>query len=119
MFKKTIIIFAALAATTVLNAQQALWDGAQVESPVLNEDGTVTFRYFAPKAVKVTVSGDFLPTQKIQTPFGEFDGPGVAELKEGEKGVWEYTTDFRPAPEMYTYTFNVDGLNVQFNAVIC
>ena len=112
MFKKTIIIFAALAATTVLNAQQALWDGAQVESPVLNEDGTVTFRYFAPKAVKVTVSGDFLPTQKIQTPFGEFDGPGVAELKEGEKGVWEYTTDFRPAPEMYTYTFNVDGLNV-------
>ena len=100
MFKKTIIIFAALAATTVLNAQQALWDGAQVESPVLNEDGTVTFRYFAPKAVKVTVSGDFLPTQKIQTPFGEFDGPGVAELKEGEKGVWEYTTDFRPAPEM-------------------
>ncbi|MCI5990950.1 MAG: alpha/beta hydrolase-fold protein, partial [Bacteroidales bacterium] len=69
-------------------------------------------RYFAPKAVKVTVSGDFLPTRKIQTPFGEFDGPGVAELKEGEKGVWEYTTDFKVAPEMYTYTFNVDGNNV-------
>ena len=93
-------------------AQQALWGGAQLESPALNEDGTVTFRYFAPKAVKVTVSGDFLPTRKIQTPFGEFDGPGVAELKEGEKGVWEYTTDFKPAPEMYTYTFNVDGNNV-------
>lgn len=93
-------------------AQQALWGGPQVESPVINEDGTVTFRYFAPKAVKVTVSGDFLPTQEIDTPFGKFDGPGVAELKEGEKGVWEYTTDFKPAPEMYTYTFNVDGNNV-------
>ena len=46
-------------------AQQALWGGASVESPVVNEDGTVTFRYQAPKAVKVTVSGDFLPTRKI------------------------------------------------------
>ena len=86
MFKKTIIIFAALAATTVLNAQQALWDGAQVESPVLNEDGTVTFRYFAPKAVKVTVSGDFLPTQKIQTPFGEFEGRVWLNSRKGRRG---------------------------------
>ena len=110
--KKIFTILAAAAVCLSVNAQQALWGGPQVESPVINEDGTVTFRYFAPKAVKVTVSGDFLPTQKIQTPFGEFDGPGVAELKEGEKGVWEYTTDFKVAPEMYGYTFNVDGLNL-------
>ena len=58
------------------------------------------------------MSGDFLPTRKIQTPYGEFDAPGVAELKEGQNGVWEYTTDFKPAPEMYSYTFNVDGLNL-------
>ena len=110
--KKIFTILAAAAVCLSANAQQALWGGLQVESPVINEDGTVTFRYFAPKAVKITVSGDFLPTQKIQTPFGEFDGPGVAELKEGEKGVWEYTTDFKVAPEMYGYTFNVDGLNL-------
>lgn len=110
--KKIFTILAAAAVCLSANAQQALWGGPQVESPVINEDGTVTFRYFAPKAVKITVSGDFLPTQKIQTPFGEFDGPGVAELKEGEKGVWEYTTDFKVAPEMYGYTFNVDGLNL-------
>lgn len=103
---------AALTACTLLNAQQALWGAPQVESPVLNADGTVTFRYLAPKAVKVTVSGDFLPTRKIQTPYGEFDAPGVAELKEGQNGVWEYTTEFKPAPEMYSYTFNVDGLNL-------
>ena len=65
MLKKTILFFAALAACTALNAQQALWGGSQIESPVVNEDGTVTFRYHAPKAVKVTVSGDFLPAQKI------------------------------------------------------
>ena len=41
-----------------------------------------------------------------------YDAPGVAELKEGQNGIWEYTTDFKVAPEMYTYTFNVDGNNV-------
>ena len=97
-------------------AQQALWGGASVESPVVNEDGTVTFRYQAPKAVKVTVSGDFLPTRKItfnmEGQERTFDAPGVAELKEGQFGIWEYTTDFKVAPEMYTYTFNVDGNTV-------
>lgn len=110
--KKIATLFAAAFVGVSAFAQQALWGGPQVESPVLNADGTVTFRYLAPKAVKVTVSGDFLPTRKIQTPYGEFDAPGVAELKEGQNGVWEYTTDFKPAPEMYSYTFNVDGLNL-------
>ena len=110
--KKIATLFAAACVGVSAFAQQALWGGAQVESPVINEDGTVTFRYQAPKAVKVTVSGDFLPTQVIDTPFGKFEGPGVAELKEGKNGVWEYTTDFKVAPEMYNYTFNVDGLNL-------
>ena len=110
--KRIATLFAAAFVGVSAFAQQALWGGAQVESPVINEDGTVTFRYQAPKAVKVTVSGDFLPTQVIDTPFGKFEGPGVAELKEGKNGVWEYTTDFKVAPEMYNYTFNVDGLNL-------
>ena len=97
-------------------AQQALWGGASVESPVINPDGTVTFRYQAPKAVKVTLSGDFLPTQKMTFKMGDqemsFDAPGVAELKEGRNGVWEYTTDFKVAPDMYTYTYSVDGKTV-------
>ncbi len=97
-------------------AQQALWGGASVDSPVVNEDGTVTFRYQAPKAVKVTISGDFLPTRKMtfnmEGQERTFDVPGVAELKEGQFGIWEYTTDFKVAPEMYTYTFNVDGNTV-------
>lgn len=110
--KRILTIIAALSAAVSTFAQEALWGNAQVESPVVNEDGTVTFRYQAPKAVKVTVSGDFLPTRKMETPYGTFDVPGVAELREGEKGVWEYTTDFKVASDMYTYTFNVDGDNV-------
>ncbi len=107
--RKTITFAAALLIAGSSFAQQALWGGADIKSPEINANGTVTFRYLAPKAVKVTVSGDFLPTQKMETPFGTFDAPGVAELKEGENGVWEYTTPEKVVPEMYTYTFTVDG----------
>ena len=113
-------IVLSLAATLLFGvsafAQQALWGGPQVESPVINEDGTVTFRYQAPKAVKVEVTGDFLPTQKMEVEFNgqkmSYDAPGVRELKEGQFGVWEYTTDFPVAPDFYNYTFRVDGNTV-------
>ena len=83
--KRIFIAAAALMIGLSASAQQALWGGASVESPVINEDGTVTFRYQAPKAVKVTVSGDFLPTQKIETPFGP-----VLEWQTSRKDRTEY-----------------------------
>ena len=96
------------------NAQQALWGVPSVESPVINADGTVTFRYRAPKAVTVEVTGDFMPVEKREVEFNgqkmTVEVPGVGVLKEGKGGVWEYTTPFVVAPEMYTYTFRVDGL---------
>ena len=113
--KKIIIALAALAMAICANAQQALYGGPSVESPVINEDGTVTFRFQAPKAIKVEVTGDFLPTQKMEVEFNgnkmTFDAPGVGELKEGKGGVWEYTTPFVVAPDMYNYTFRVDGVS--------
>ena len=92
-------------------AQQALWGGAAVISPEIHENNTVSFRLKAPKAVRVQVTGDFLPTQKIKTPYGEFDGPGVADLTEKD-GVWEFTTPQPLKPELYSYTFLVDGLKI-------
>ena len=66
--------------------------------------------------MKVQVTGDFLPTQKTEYEMNgqkmTFDSPGVADLKEGPNGVWEYTTPFKVAPEMYTYTFRIDGNTV-------
>ena len=113
--KKIVIAIAALCIGLGANAQQALWGGPAVESPVINADGTVTFRFQAPKAVKVEVTGDFLPTQKVEMEFGgqkfTADMPGVGELKEGKGGVWEYTTPFAVAPDMYNYTFRVDGVS--------
>ncbi len=114
--KRIYTIAAALLLTISAFAQQALWGGPNVESPVINPDGTVTFRYRAPKAVKVQVTGDFLPTQKLEFEMNgnkmSYDAPGVADLVEGQGGVWEYTTPFVVAPEMYTYTMIVDGNSV-------
>lgn len=110
--KKILLLSVMLLVGVMTYAQQALWGGAPVVSPEIHDDNTVTFRLKAPKAVKVQVTGDFLPTQKITTPFGEFDGPGVADLKEGKDGVWEYTTPEPLAPELYSYSFIVDDLKM-------
>ena len=80
-------------------AQQALGGGSKIISPEIHENNTVTFRLRAPKAVKVQVAGDFL-------------SKGVVDLVENKKGVWEYTTSEPLKPELYGYTFIVDGLKM-------
>lgn len=109
IMKKLLCVLACVLFVGTLWAQQALFGGNQIVSPEVNADGTVTFRLYAPKAVKVEVTGDFLPSVKVSSPMGEVEQPGVASLKEGKDGVWTYTT--APlAPELYYYTFKVDGM---------
>ena len=93
-------------------AQQALFDVSQVKSPEVNPDNTVTFRLYAPKAEEVTVTGDFLPPRLIQTPDGEVETAGVANLVKGDNGVWEFTTASPLPPELYMYSFSVDSLRM-------
>lgn len=109
--KKYILLMMLAACSFGAYAQQALWGGSKIVSPQVNDDKTVTFRLVAPNAREVKVTGDFLPTQKINTPFGEFDGPGTADLVQKD-GVWEFTTTSPLAPELYSYTFLVDGLKI-------
>lgn len=92
-------------------AQQALWGTLPIVSPEIHEDNTVTFRLKAPKAVKVQLTGDFLSPQKIKTPQGEFEIPAIAELVEKD-GIWEYTTPTPLKPELYSYSFIVDGMKI-------
>lgn len=107
--KKIAISLFALLLTSTMWAQQALFDVNDLTSPEQNSNGTVTFRLFAPKAVKVEVTGDFLPKQTVDTPYGKQETDGVAQLKEGKNGIWEYTTSGPLEPEMYSYKFRVDG----------
>lgn len=95
---KKLILSALLAVCALCTAAQNLWDAAQTSSPQINDDNSVTFRLHAPKAVKVLVTGDFLPDS-------------TAELTENENGIWSFTTP-PLAPELYSYAFIVDGLKI-------
>jgi enterochelin esterase-like enzyme len=67
-----------------------------VSSPVVASDNKVTFRISAPNAVSVTVRGD----------FGD-----AAQMIKDEQGVWSVTVG-PIQPEMYSYSFDVDGVTV-------
>lgn len=108
--KKILLFVLAASLAFAANAQQALWGVPQMVSPEIHADNTVTFRLMAPEASKVQLTGDFLPTRKMQTPYGDYDAPGVVDLTKGDKGMWAYTTAAALAPELYSYSFIVDGV---------
>jgi enterochelin esterase family protein len=64
-------------------------------SPEIHPDRRVTFRFQAPRATEVTLSGEF--TQGRREPLA----------KDGQ-GVWSVTVG-PLEPELYWYVFNVDG----------
>ena len=71
----------------------------RVQSPELTAD-SLTFRFIAPKARKVSVSASWLDYR-----------PDALPMAQGADGIWSVTIP-NPAPELYTYTFIVDGVSV-------
>jgi enterochelin esterase-like enzyme len=65
-------------------------------SPQIASDNKVTFRISAPQAASVTVRGDF---------------GAPAQMAKDEQGVWSVTVG-PLEPEVYSYTFDVDGVTV-------
>lgn len=111
--KKCLLLVSLLMLSFSSFSQQALWGGSEIISPEVNPDNTVTFRFFAPNSKKVQVTGDFLPTQKINVPnVGESEIPGVADLVKDQNGLWTFTTETPIEPELYSYSFYVDGLRM-------
>ncbi len=68
-----------------------------ITSPEVHPDRRVTFRFRAAKAKKVFVRGAFLPRAQ----------PMVKD----DDGIWTFTTA-PVAPDIYSYTFSVDGTRV-------
>jgi enterochelin esterase family protein len=111
---KKLIFFVAIVFTGMAaQAQQNLnWgQGAQVASPVVNADNTVTFNMVAPEAQMVQITGDFLPPKKVEYQGNTYDTPGMVNLVKNDKGVWSFTSD-KLQPELYMYNFIVDGVKV-------
>jgi enterochelin esterase-like enzyme len=96
-----IILMMIIAPTIALMAQQALGGGQAIVSPEVHENQTVTFRFLAPDAKEVKISGDWIPA----------DGwtPGSVVMTKGEKGLWTYTTE-KIESDLYSYWFMVDGV---------
>jgi len=77
---------------------------AQVNSPEVHDDHTVTFRLKAPNAQKVV-----LPTGAIYTANNLGNKP--LEFTKGADGIWTLTIG-PLKPDMYAYNFNVDGVQI-------
>ncbi|MCC7375103.1 MAG: hypothetical protein IT581_10630 [Verrucomicrobiales bacterium] len=69
----------------------------QIESPVVHSDRTVTFRFRAPNAKQVELSAQFLKANRTLTV--------------DTNGVWTVTVG-PVEPNLYPYSFVVDGLGV-------
>jgi enterochelin esterase-like enzyme len=69
---------------------------ARVQSPEMHADGRVTFRLFAPRATEVLVQGNWK------------SGRDLAMTKD-DSGLWSVTTPALP-PDLWAYTFSVDGV---------
>ena len=72
---------------------------AQVVSPEVHSDRTVTFRLQAPKATEVGFYGDWMPVGTLEP------------MTKDAEGVWSFTTKSL-APSIYIYTFSLDGLTM-------
>src|SRR5580693_5731162 len=90
---KHIVASAALILATVPALAQP-----DVSSPDVHPDGSVTFRLVAPKAREVQLHCEGLHDSNMAKDTGT-------------NGVWTLTT--RPLePDIYTYTFDVDGVQM-------
>lgn len=78
-------------------AQQNVNYRANIVSPLINEDGSVTFKLHAPLAQTVTVNGDW-------------EGR-TGEMTKDSEGIWSYTTQKLPS-DLYFYRFSVDGVRM-------
>jgi enterochelin esterase family protein len=103
MKNKIFIFIAVLHISYVLQAQQALWGGAGLISPEVKDNNTVVFRFQAPNAKEVKVSGEWMPSEGRM--------PGSALMTKTENGTWTYTTEALPS-DLFGYYFIVDGLRV-------
>ena len=111
--KKTLIITVLCLGCMAAKAQQNLnWNqGAHVTSPIVNADKTVTFNLIAPEAQKVQITGDFLPSNKVEYQGNSYETLGVVDLVKDDKGVWSFTSNALK-PELYTYNMIVDGVKI-------
>lgn len=93
--RKSLCIFLMILVAGMAQAQQALWEGRQPETAVVNADHSVTIRVYAPRAYEVRLEGELVGRSVV--------------MQRDTLGLWSYTT---PAlkPDLYLYHLSIDGV---------
>lgn len=97
MIKKISFALIVILFCMVTFAQQNVGFRANIESPVIDNGGTVTFKLRAPLARTVTVNGDWAANG------------GLGQMTKSSDGLWTFTTEKLPS-DLYLYTFSVDSV---------
>jgi enterochelin esterase-like enzyme len=83
-----------------LSAQEIGWMRNRIVSPELQPDRTATFRIFSPSSKEIKLSGNWM------------EGWGASEpMVKNDTGLWTLTVGPLD-PEIYTYSFSVDGIQI-------
>jgi enterochelin esterase family protein len=100
IFMKSLLVLFIAASSICVSAQEAPWMRNRIVSPDIHEDLSVTFRIFAPEANSISVAG------------GWMEEWGASEaLVRNDTGLWVLTVEPLD-PEIYTYTFLIDGITL-------
>jgi enterochelin esterase family protein len=91
--EKLSLIFAFLLISLATEAQRR----PSISSPDIHPDKTITFRYYAPKATRVSVSGEFMAEPR--------------QMTRDTSGLWSVTVG-PVKPDIYPYSFQVDSISV-------
>jgi len=95
-----VMILVILSGIATLTAQEISWMRNRVVSPEIHTDNSVTFRIFAPDATTIKING------------GWMEGWGTTEpLVKNDTGLWTLTVG-PLQPDIYTYTFQINGITL-------
>lgn len=109
MKKHLVKSIAALCLMVSLNSfAQEVGQVDKLVSPEISASNDVTFRLKAPSATSVKLSGNWMPM--VANANGQGASRQLVDLVKDEKGVWS-TQVKALKPELYGYTFLVDGVN--------
>ena len=101
--KKVILILSSALLSLCALAQD------KVVSPVIGEND-VTFSIYAPQAKDVSVHGSWVdPDDNCYATPNWTSEVVITKMKKDKSGVWSVTIP-KPAPELWTYNFYVDGI---------
>ena len=98
--RSMLMLIAFVFSITSLSGQEAPWMRNRVVSPEIHTDNSVTFRLYAPNASEVKTSGNWM------------EGWGASEaMIRNDTGLWSLTVG-PLEPEIYTYSFSVNGITL-------